>query len=141
MYRDWYYNRSRKDGTARHAIKLRKKWTTRMVVQQQHKKGINQYLQDEYHCKSGDPTWIAHYQEAVKYVMDGLTREELKDAEVKAQEWNKGTVDVEVQQVIAQSRSNDMARHFASEMFHQAGMRVFVLTARYDAKEGVSIGR
>ncbi|KAG1877155.1 hypothetical protein C8R48DRAFT_768704 [Suillus tomentosus] len=70
-------------------------------------------------------------------IMKGLDDNELEEAQAKADKWTNQAPDPAVQAKTAKKKGEKMIKHFAKEMFTQAGMRLFVLGSWKDEKGGL----
>ncbi|KAG2080326.1 uncharacterized protein F5147DRAFT_813230 [Suillus discolor] len=66
-----------------------------------------------------------------------LNDDELEEARAKADQWTNQVPDPVVQAKTAKKKGEKMIKHFAKEMFTQAGMRLFVLGSWKDEKGGL----
>lgn len=83
---------------------------------------------------------IAKWPEATKTVLASLSTEEKAEANVLADKWNNEAAPPEVQDNLSETKGADMIEHFATEMFKQARMRVFVMLAWQDSKGKLMLG-
>ncbi|KIK33029.1 hypothetical protein CY34DRAFT_18648 [Suillus luteus UH-Slu-Lm8-n1] len=83
---------------------------------------------------------IVKWPEATKTVLASLSAEEKEEANVLADKWNNEAAPPEVQGNLAKIKGADMIEHFATEMFKQAGMRVFVMSAWRDSRGKLMLG-
>ncbi|KAG1890020.1 hypothetical protein F4604DRAFT_1914568 [Suillus subluteus] len=88
----------------------------------------------------GSEGMIVKWPEATKTVLAGLSAEEKEEAKVVADKWNNEAAPPEIQASVAESKGADMIEHFATEMFKQAGMRVFVMSAWQDSRGKLMVG-
>lgn len=79
--------------------------------------------------KAGDKEMIGNYQAALNTIMEGMTGEELQLAEDTAEEWNNKAPPADIQTKFAEKKADQVARSFASYMWKQGGVRVFVMSA------------
>ncbi|KAG1801917.1 hypothetical protein EV424DRAFT_1351819 [Suillus variegatus] len=82
----------------------------------------------------GSEAMIVKWPEATKTVLAGLLAEEKEEANVLADKWNNEAAPAEVQANVAETKDADIIEHFATKMFKQAGMRVFVMSAWRDSR-------
>jgi hypothetical protein len=129
MYKNWFYNQTKRKRATKHLVKFGKKWTARKVIEVQRKADILK----ETGAKAGDKQMIGNYQQALRTVMGGLSQVELTAAEETAKEWANEGPPREVQVEVAQKRSGNIMREFADKLFKDAGMRVAVLWAYKDS--------
>ncbi|KAG1857463.1 hypothetical protein F4604DRAFT_1685162 [Suillus subluteus] len=120
-YKEWLYNQSCWKAP-KPLIKYGKKWT------------------EETGETPGSEGMIVKWLEAIKTVLAGLLAEEKEEAKVVADKWNNETAPPEIQASIAESKGADMIEHFATEMFKQAGMRVFVMSTWQDSRGKLMLG-
>ena len=135
-YKQWFYNHGQRKRTPKELIKYGKKWTWRKVIEVQKKDQILQHTG----AKPGEKKMIGNYQHAMKIVLDGLTQEEKDAAKETAKEWAKAAPPPEVQAKTAKSKADSMIRQFATQMYKEAGMRVFILSAWKDGDGKLMIG-
>ncbi|KAG1900242.1 uncharacterized protein F5891DRAFT_980512 [Suillus fuscotomentosus] len=74
----------------------------------------------------GSEEMIVKWPASTKTILTGLLAGEKEEAQVTAKKWNNEAAPLEVQANVTESKGADMIEHFATEMFKQAGMRVFV---------------
>lgn len=117
-------------------MKYGKKWTAHRVLVEMNKALIRQETGE----MPGSEAMIAKWPEATKTVLAGLSAEEKEEANVLADKWNNEAAPPEVQANLAESKGADMIEHFATEMFKQAGMRVFVMSAWRDSRGTLMLG-
>ncbi|KAG1844999.1 hypothetical protein F4604DRAFT_1937241 [Suillus subluteus] len=116
-YKEWLYNQSRRKAP-KPLIKYGKKWTE----------------------TPGSEGMIVKWPEATKTVLAGLSAEEKEEAKVVADKWNNEAAPPEIQASVAESKGANMIEHFATEIFKQAGMRVFVMSAWQDSRGKLMLG-
>ncbi|KAG1723450.1 hypothetical protein EDB19DRAFT_1834603 [Suillus lakei] len=87
------------------------------------------HIQEETGETPGSEGMIVKWPEATKTVLAGLSAEEKEEVKVIAKKWNNEAAPPDIQANIAETKGADMMEHFAIEMFKQAGMRVFVMSA------------
>ncbi|KAG1776281.1 hypothetical protein EV702DRAFT_1198306 [Suillus placidus] len=134
-YKEWLYNQcSRK--APKPLVKYGKKWTAHCVLIEQNKARIR----EETGEMPGSEAMIAKWPEATKTVLAGLSAEEKEEANVLADKWNNEAAPHEVQANLAETKGADMIEHFTTEMFKQAGMRVFVMSAWRDSRGKLMLG-
>ncbi|KAG2150342.1 uncharacterized protein EDB93DRAFT_1249912 [Suillus bovinus] len=130
MYRDWLYNwRAKK--TLKKQSKFSKKWTTRLVIEHQYKKEIL----EKTGARPGGKEMIKHYQGAVNAIMADLSEEQLEEANKTAIEWSSSAPPTDVQAEFAQKKAPDMMKDLATQLWRQASMRIFILSA-WKTEEG-----
>ncbi|KAG1794696.1 hypothetical protein EV424DRAFT_1353802 [Suillus variegatus] len=130
MYRDWLYNR-RAEKTLKKQSKFSKKWTTRLVIEHQYKKEIL----EKTGARPGGKEMIKHYQGAVNAIMADLSEEQLEEANKTAIEWSSSAPPTDVQAEFAQKKAPGMMKDLATQLWRQAGMRIFILSA-WKTEEG-----
>ena len=79
--------------------------------------------------KAGDKEMIGNYQAALNTVMKGLTDEELQEAEETAEDWTNKAPPADVQAKFVAKKAEMVTKSFASYMWKQGGIRVFVMSA------------
>lgn len=140
-YREWFYNHKKRKAQAKPPMRLQKKWTARRVIEEERKADILQKIRDEIEDetgrKAGQKEVLKRYQPMMTAVMKTLDNDELEQAQAKADEWTNQAPDATVQAKTAKKKGEKMVKHFAKEMFTQAGMRVFVLGTWKDEKGGL----
>ncbi|KAG2741949.1 hypothetical protein P692DRAFT_20749603, partial [Suillus brevipes Sb2] len=134
-YKEWLYNQSRRKAP-KPLIKYGKKWTPHRVLIEQNKGRIR----EETGEIAGSEAMIVKWPEATKTVLAGLSAKEKEEANVLADKWNNEAAPPEVQANLAETKGADMIEHFAAEMFKQAGMRVFVMSAWRDSRGKLMLG-
>ncbi|KAG1860370.1 hypothetical protein F4604DRAFT_1930278 [Suillus subluteus] len=134
-YKEWLYNQSCRKAP-KPLIKYGKKWTGHRVLVEQNKARIR----EETGETPGSEGMIVKWPEATKTVLAGLSAEEKEEAKVVADKWNNEVAPPEIQASVAESKGADMIEHFATEMFKQAGMRVFVMSAWQDSRGKLMLG-
>ncbi|KAG1800550.1 hypothetical protein EV424DRAFT_1352112 [Suillus variegatus] len=105
----------------------KKKWTAHRVLIEQNKACIRE--------ETGEMPG-----KATKTVLAGLSAEEKEEANVLADKWNNEAAPAELQANVAETKGADIIEHFATEMFKQAGMRVFVMSAWRDSRGKLMLG-
>ncbi|KAF9230415.1 hypothetical protein BU15DRAFT_83657 [Melanogaster broomeanus] len=125
-YKNWLYNHGQRKATKR-LVKYGKTYTARDVIKVQKKEEIQNLIEVERKAKPGEREMIASYQWGVNQVMNGLTEEEVQEAERQAEEWRKAKPPPEVQARTALQKGERYVREFAEEMWRQCGMRVALL--------------
>ncbi|KAG1801760.1 hypothetical protein EV424DRAFT_1351885 [Suillus variegatus] len=152
-YRQWFHNHKKHKANAKVPIKLQKKWTARQVIEEQRKADILQQIHEEIEeetgQKPGQKEVFRRYQPTMMAIMKGLDKNELEEAQAKADEWTNRAPDAAVQAKTAKKKGEKMVKHFAKEMFTQAGMRraaclppgkLFWSTGRFDFNEHLGRG-
>ena len=124
MYRDWLYNR-RAQKAQKQNSKFGKKWTARLVIEHQHKKEIL----EKTGGRPGGKDMIKNYQGAVNTIMAGLSAEELEEAKKTAIEWSTKAPPADMQAEFAEKKASDLMQDLATQLWRQAGMRIFILSA------------
>ncbi|KAG2059874.1 hypothetical protein BDR06DRAFT_1002949 [Suillus hirtellus] len=122
-YKEWLYNQCHRKAP-KPLIKYGKKWTAHHVLIEQNKARI----WEETGEMPGSEAMIVKWPEATKTVLTGLLAEEKEETNVLADKWNNEATPAEVQANVAETKGADIIEHFATEMFKQAGMRVFVMS-------------
>ncbi|KAG2113782.1 uncharacterized protein F5147DRAFT_770424 [Suillus discolor] len=130
MYRDWLYNR-RAEKTLKKQSKFGKKWTAQLVIEHQCKKEIL----EKTGARPGGKEMIKNYQGAVNAIMGGLSEEQLEEANKTAIEWSSKAPPTDVQAEFAQRKAPGMMKDLATQLWRQAGMRIFILSA-WKTEEG-----
>ncbi|KAG1787557.1 uncharacterized protein HD556DRAFT_1312603 [Suillus plorans] len=140
-YRQWFHNHKKHKPNAKVPIKLQKKWTAHRVIEEQCKADILQQIHEEIEEETGQKPEqkeiFRRYQPTMTAIMKGLGNNELEEARAKANEWTNQAPDPAVQAKTARKKGEKMIKHFAKEMFTQAGMRLFVLGSWKDEKGGL----
>ncbi|KAG2114324.1 uncharacterized protein F5147DRAFT_570696, partial [Suillus discolor] len=140
-YRQWFHNHKKHKANAKAPMKLQKKWTARWVIEEQRKADILQQIHEEIEEETGQKPAqkevLRRYQPTMTAIMKGLDDNELEEARAKADEWTNRAPDPAVQAKTAKKKGEKMIKHFAKEMFTQAGMRLFVLGSWKDEKGGL----
>ncbi|KAG0693558.1 hypothetical protein DFH29DRAFT_881369 [Suillus ampliporus] len=130
-YRQWFHNHKKHKADAKPLMKLQKKWTARRVIEEERKADIVQQIREEIEQETGEKPGqkevLKRYQPTMTAIMKGLDDNELEEAQAKAEEWTNHAPDAAVQAKTAKKKGEKMIKHFAKEMFTQAGMRLFVL--------------
>jgi len=124
MYRDWLYNR-RAQKAQKQNSKFGKKWTARLVIEHQHKKEILEKTRG----RPGGKDMIKNYQGAVNTIMAGLSAEELEEAKKTAIEWSTKAPPADMQAEFAEKKASDLMQDLTTQLWRQAGMRIFILSA------------
>ncbi|KAG2336218.1 hypothetical protein BDR05DRAFT_953519 [Suillus weaverae] len=124
MYRDWLYNR-RAEKTLKKKSKFGKTWTARLVIEHQYKKEII----EKTGARPGGKEMIKNYQGAVNAIMPGLCDEQLEEVKKTAIEWSSKAPPTDVQAEFAQKKAPCMMKDLATQLWRQAGMRIFILSA------------
>ncbi|KAG1845823.1 hypothetical protein F4604DRAFT_1936734 [Suillus subluteus] len=97
---------------------------------QSHSSNMNKsQIQQETGETPGSEGMIVKWPEATKTVLAGLLTEVKEGAKVVAEKWNNEAAPPDIQASVAEGKGADMIEHFATEMFKQAGMRVFGMSA------------
>ncbi|KAG1852522.1 hypothetical protein F4604DRAFT_1686626 [Suillus subluteus] len=140
-YRQWFHNHKKHKADAKAPMKLQKKWMACRVIEEEWKANILQQIHDEIEeetgQKPGQKEVLRRYQPTMTAIIKGLDNNELEEARAKADEWTNQAPDATVQAKTAKKKGKKMIKHFAKEMFTQAGMRVFVLGSWKDEKGGL----
>ncbi|KAG2143571.1 uncharacterized protein EDB93DRAFT_1251984 [Suillus bovinus] len=130
MYQDWLYNR-RAEKTLKKESKFGKKWTAWLVIERQYKKEII----EKTGGRLGGKEMIKNYQGAVNAIMGGLSEEQLEEAKKTAIEWSSKAPPMDVQAEFAQKKALGMMKDLATQLWRQAGIRIFILSA-WKTEEG-----
>ncbi|KAG2141446.1 uncharacterized protein EDB93DRAFT_1252587 [Suillus bovinus] len=130
MYWDWLYNQ-RAEKTLKKECKFSKKWTAWLVIEHQYKKEII----EKTGGRPGGKEMIKNYQGAVNTIMGGLSEEQLEEAKKTAIEWSSKAPPMDVQAEFAQKKAPGMMKDLATQLWRQAGMRIFILSA-WKTEEG-----
>ncbi|KAG1900013.1 uncharacterized protein F5891DRAFT_980629 [Suillus fuscotomentosus] len=132
MYKQWFYNNgARKQRVRKHLIKYGRKWTAREV---------KTIIQEQTGMKLGEKGMMKHYQRVVTKIMQGLTSDELKEAEATTLAWSQEGPPADIQTNIAKTKGESLIKYFATEMYRQAGMRIFVVSAWKEQDRKLMIG-
>ncbi|KAG2112329.1 uncharacterized protein F5147DRAFT_771390 [Suillus discolor] len=124
MYKQWFYNNGAcKQRIRKHLIKYGRKWTAR-----------------ETGMKPGEKGMMKHYQWVVMEIMQGLTSDELKEAKATTLAWSQEGPPADIQTNIAKTKGESLMKHFATEMYRQARMRIFMVSAWKEQDEKLMIG-
>ncbi|KAG1840238.1 hypothetical protein F4604DRAFT_1690849 [Suillus subluteus] len=106
---------------------------------QSHSSNMNKsQIRQETGETPGSEGMIVKWPEATKTVLAGLLTEVKEGAKVVAEKWNNEAAPPDIQASVAEGKGADMIEHFATEMFKQAGMRVFGISQvhwRHDFNE------
>jgi len=132
IYKNWFYNQTKRKRAVKNQVKFGKKWTARKVIKVQRKADVLK----ETGAKAGDKEMIGNYQHALRTIIEGCSEGELERAEETAKEWANEGPPREVQVEVAQKRSGNIMREFADNLFKDAGMRVAILWA-YKDNDGI----
>ncbi|KAG1836609.1 hypothetical protein C8R48DRAFT_680474 [Suillus tomentosus] len=138
-YETWFRNHAKAKKQGKPPIKMGQKWTERSVIDTLRKKELLKKIEDETGAKPGTKEMMNHYTVHLNRLMASLSPEDLKEAKETADEWNSEGVPDDVKVEIARKKGDDMIRHFASEMWNRAGIRVFVLSAWKDGESKVQV--
>ncbi|KAG2347674.1 hypothetical protein BDR05DRAFT_996755 [Suillus weaverae] len=114
MYWDWLYNRR--------AEKTLKKRYKKEII-------------EKTRARPGGKEMIKNYQGAVNAIMAGLCDEQLEEAKKTAIEWSSKAPPTNVQAEFAQKKAPCMMKDLATQLWRQAGMRIFILSA-WKTEEG-----
>jgi hypothetical protein len=101
------------------------------VIEHQYKKEIL----EKTRARPGGKEMIKHYQGAVNAIMAGLSEEQLDEANTTAIEWSSSAPPTDVQAEFAQKKAPGMMKDLATQLWRQAGMRIFILSA-WKTEEG-----
>ncbi|KAG1726669.1 hypothetical protein EDB19DRAFT_1833358 [Suillus lakei] len=134
-YKEWLYNQCHRKAP-KPLIKYDKKWTAHRVLIEQNKA----HILEETGEMPGNEAMIVKWPEATKTVLASLLAEEKEEANVLADKWNNKATPPEVQANLAETKGTDMIEHVTTEMFKQAGMRVFRMSAWRDSRGKLMLG-
>ncbi|KAG1721471.1 uncharacterized protein EDB91DRAFT_1340528 [Suillus paluster] len=130
-YRQWFHNHKKHKADAKPPMKLQKKWMAHRVIKEEWKADILQQIQEEIEEETGEKPEqkevLRRYQPKMTAIMKGLDDNKLEETQAKADESTNQAPDAAVQAKMAKKKGKNMIKHFAKEMFTQAGMRLFVL--------------
>jgi hypothetical protein len=91
----WFYNHNR---SIRKPIRrYGHKWTLRQVVYHLYKAEAIAEMENLSGEKVGSKAALGQYQNALKYIMDGLTRRQMVEAEAEMKKWNEEAAPKHVQ--------------------------------------------
>jgi hypothetical protein len=135
MYITWFFNHGERKRARSDNFKWGKKWTVRSVINHQRREEIIELTGG----RAGDKDMIGNYQAALNTVLKGMTDEERQLAEETAEEWTNKAPPPEVQAIFADKKADAVAKSFASHMWKQGGVRVFVMSAWKKADGDVRI--
>jgi hypothetical protein len=94
---DWMYNNSRSPKSSKN--KFERHWNMREVLNYQQNEDIKQRAAQISRALPGTKKYLASYQQALTQVMDELSDRERLELKQTAEEWSKGEVPKEVQQL------------------------------------------
>ncbi|KAG2341718.1 hypothetical protein BDR05DRAFT_1001557 [Suillus weaverae] len=134
-YEKWFHNHCKKKTLGKPPIKMGQKWTEGSIIDKLQKKELLTKIKNDTGTKPGSKEMMYHYTTQLNQLMASLLQEELEEAKEMAKEWNAKGVPAEIKVEIACKKGEDMIRHFASEMWNQAGMQVFILLAWKDEEK------
>ncbi|KAG1751889.1 hypothetical protein EDB19DRAFT_1824763 [Suillus lakei] len=134
-YKEWLYSQCHRKAP-KPLIKYNKKWKAHRVLIEQNKARI---LEETREMPGSEPM-IVKWPEATKTVLTGLSAEEKEEANVLADQWNNEAAPPKVQANLTETKGADMIEHFTTEMFKQARMRVFVMSAWRDSRGKLMLG-
>ncbi|KAG2056551.1 hypothetical protein BDR06DRAFT_1005853 [Suillus hirtellus] len=140
-YETWLRNHAKAKKPGKPPIKMGQKWTERSIIDTLRKKELLKKIEDETGAKPRTKEMMNHYTVHLNRLMASLSPEDLQEAKQTADEWNSQGVPDDVKVEIVRKKGNDMIRHFSSEMWNRAGMRVFVLSAWKDGESKVQVAR
>ncbi|KAG1825057.1 hypothetical protein EV424DRAFT_1537933 [Suillus variegatus] len=141
VYRNWFRNHGGRKQDQKPPINMGRRWTYHWVIDTLRKWELLNKIQDDTGVKLGSMEMIQHYSKYLSALIESLTEEEIQEAAKMAEEWKSQSVPPKVQIDIAKKKSESMVHHFASEMYKQAGMRVFVLAATSGNQPGIDMTR
>lgn len=124
------YNRRAKKSVKK-VNKFAIKWTDRRVIEHQHKDEILKMTG----AKPGEAKMIQNYQGALTSFMDSLSKEEKEEAQKTADEWNTNAPPADIRANFAERKAPGLIKNLATELWRQAGMRIFVVSA-WQTEEG-----
>ena len=125
MYPTWLFNHGERKRKQSDKFKWGKKWTARSVISHQRREEIVELTGGQ----AGDKEMIGNYQAALKTILAGLTDEEWQQAEETAEEWTNNAPPADVQAKFTDKKADAATKSFASYMWKQGGLRVFVMSA------------
>ncbi|KAG1888941.1 uncharacterized protein F5891DRAFT_1199082 [Suillus fuscotomentosus] len=125
-YETWFRNHAKAKKQGKPLIKMGQKWTERSVIDTLRKKELLKKIEDETGAKPGTKEMMNHYTT-------------LKKPKRQPTEWNSEGIPDDVKVEIARKKGDNMIRHFASEMWNRARIRVFVLSAWKDGESKVQV--
>ncbi|KAG2148164.1 uncharacterized protein EDB93DRAFT_1250225 [Suillus bovinus] len=99
------------------------------------KKRYKKEILEKTGARPGGKEMIKHYQGAVNAIMSGLSEEQLEEANKTAIEWSSKAPPTDVQAEFAQKKAPGMMKDLATQLWRQAGMRIFILSA-WKTEEG-----
>ncbi|KAG2109992.1 uncharacterized protein F5147DRAFT_652162 [Suillus discolor] len=138
-YETWFRNHVKAKKPGKPPIKMGQKWTERSIIDTLQKKELLKKIEDKTGAKPRTKEMMNHYTVHLNRLMASLSLEDLQQAKETADEWNSQGVPDDVKVEIARKKGDDMIRHFSSEMWNHAGMRVFVLSAWKDGESKVQV--
>ncbi|KAG1814384.1 uncharacterized protein BJ212DRAFT_1482119 [Suillus subaureus] len=124
-YKEWFHNHKKCRANAKPSMKLQRKWTAHQIWDE---------VEEETRQKPNQKEVLKRYQLMMTAIMKGLNKKKLEEAEAKANEWTNQVPNAAVQAKAAEQKGEKMIKQFATEMFAQAGMRLFVLGSWKDKK-------
>ncbi|KAG0703275.1 hypothetical protein DFH29DRAFT_998570 [Suillus ampliporus] len=89
----------------------------------------------EIGARPGTEEFLKRYHPSLNAVMASLSKEELKEAEKTAMEWSSEAPPTGVQAEFAQKKAPGMMKDLATQLWRQASMRIFILSA-WKTEEG-----
>ncbi|KAG2086822.1 uncharacterized protein F5147DRAFT_781519 [Suillus discolor] len=138
-YETWFRNHAKAKKPGKPPIKMGQKWTERSVIDTLRKKELLRKIEDETGAKPGTKEMMNHYTVHLNRLMASLSPEDLEEAKETADKWNSQGIPDNVKVEIARKKGDGMIRHFASEMWNCARIRVFVLSAWKDGESKVQV--
>ncbi|KAG2057443.1 hypothetical protein BDR06DRAFT_1005078 [Suillus hirtellus] len=99
------------------------------------RKSYKKEILEKTGARPGGKEVIKHYQGAVNAIMAGLSEEQLDEENMTAIEWSSSAPPTDVQAEFAQKKAPGMMKDLATQLWRQAGMRIFILSA-WKTKEG-----
>ena len=125
VYTTWFFNHGGRKRSQADKYKWGKRWTARSVIKHQKRDEIVELTGG----KAGDKEMIGNYQAALNTIMQGLTDEERQQAEDTAEDWTNKAPPADVQAKFAEKKADAVTKSFASYMWKQGGIRIFVMSA------------
>ncbi|KAG2056179.1 hypothetical protein BDR06DRAFT_1006291 [Suillus hirtellus] len=99
------------------------------------RKSYKKEILEKTGAKPGGKEMIKHYQDAVNAIMASLSKEQLNEANKTAIEWSSSAPPTDVQAEFTQKKVPGMMKDLATQLWRQAGMRIFILSA-WKTEEG-----
>ncbi|KAG2052962.1 hypothetical protein BDR06DRAFT_972645 [Suillus hirtellus] len=99
------------------------------------RKSYKKEILEKTGARPGGKEMIKHYQGVVNAIMASLSGEQLEEANKIAIEWFSSAPPTDVQAEFAQKKAPGMMKDLANQLWRQAGMRIFILSA-WKTEEG-----